>query len=518
MSEYQVIARKYRPQKFGEIIGQASLVTTLINAIKFNRIAHAYLFCGTRGTGKTSIARIFAKALNCPYLDHNFEPCNQCSSCKEITSGCSLDFIEIDGASNRGIDDIRQINETVSFTPSNGKYKIYLIDEVHMLTKEAFNALLKTLEEPPKNVKFFFATTEPHKVPQTILSRLQRFSLNRIKPDEIISKLRLIGNNLKRDIDEDALILIAKLAEGSLRDAESLFDQLLSFEEGKVTIDCATNMLGFASKSIFFNLDESVKNTNLAFAFELTSQLFQDGKDLYHFVDSLIEHYRNILTSKLDPKAIANPLYDKALYFEASKIYSNAEVLNILEYLLQARSEMKNSLSPQIHLEIILLHLIQTKKRLLIETVVEKLAEFETKILTKDEEVQDQQKKKSELVVDESYKINSLNESSVTPKIVESAFSFNKDTIVQQNYHLDRSKDHKNETGSEKKIAANKEIEPLLLQEPATKPKVAIQEVIKQNIEPNINSKISAVSKKDETLMQFAAVELEGTLKIHTLR
>ena len=176
---YQVIARKYRPQTFADVIGQTAIVTTLKNALKFHKLAHAYLFCGCRGTGKTTLARVFSKALNCQKLTENFEPCNQCQSCLEISQGRSLDVIEIDGASHRGIDDIRQINDTIGYAPSSGKYKIYIIDEVHMLTKEAFNALLKTLEEPPANVKFFFATTEPHKVLQTIMSRCQRFDLSR---------------------------------------------------------------------------------------------------------------------------------------------------------------------------------------------------------------------------------------------------------------------------------------------------------------------------------------------------
>ena len=195
MENYQVLARKYRPQKFSEVVGQDPIVTTLKNAIKNKRLAHAYLFCGSRGTGKTTLARVFAKALNCHQPLPDGEPCNQCTSCKEITSGSSLDVLEIDGASHRGIDDVRQINETVGYAASGGGYKIYIIDEVHMLTKEAFNALLKTLEEPPARVMFFFATTEPHKVLPTILSRCQRFNLNRISSEKIVEKLR---RNLQR--------------------------------------------------------------------------------------------------------------------------------------------------------------------------------------------------------------------------------------------------------------------------------------------------------------------------------
>ena len=231
MSTYQVLARKYRPQHFNEVLGQDAIVTTLKNAIKHNRLAHAYLFCGSRGTGKTTLARVFAKALNCQSPTSDAEPCNKCSSCKEIAAGNALDVLEIDGASHRGIDDIRQINETVGYASSSGKYKIYIIDEVHMLTKEAFNALLKTLEEPPLKVIFLFATTEPHKVLPTILSRCQRFNLNRISLDTIVDKLRQIAIDQNVEIDEEALYLLAQRAEGGLRDAESLFDQIIAFHE-----------------------------------------------------------------------------------------------------------------------------------------------------------------------------------------------------------------------------------------------------------------------------------------------
>lgn len=216
---YQVLARKFRPKFFSEVIGQEAVITTLRHALAQKRLAQAYLFCGCRGTGKTTLARLFAKALNCTQLKDG-EPCNHCSSCIDIAAGHSLDVLEIDGASHRGIEDIRQINESVHFSPTSGRYKIYLIDEVHMLTKEAFNALLKTLEEPPEHVKFFFATTEPHKVPATILSRCQRFNLMRLSEEQIIKSLQTIADQLSIEVQEpQALELVARLAEGSLRDA-----------------------------------------------------------------------------------------------------------------------------------------------------------------------------------------------------------------------------------------------------------------------------------------------------------
>jgi DNA polymerase-3 subunit gamma/tau len=532
MTEYQVIARKFRPQRFSDVVGQAPLVTTLTNAIKFNRLAHAYLFCGTRGTGKTSIARIFAKALNCQNIGSDFEPCNQCSSCKEITNGNSLDVLEIDGASHRGIDDIRQINETVGFTPASGRFKIYLIDEVHMLTKEAFNALLKTLEEPPPNVKFFFATTEAHKVPATILSRCQRFQLRRISIEEISNKLRFIAQKLNRDVEEEAIYLVAKLAEGSLRDAESLFDQILSYHEGLITSEMTANMLGFASSKILFNLDKAVQNSELAHAFELTHQLFIEGKDLYHFVDTLTEHYRNILTTKLDPKGISQPYFDRALYAESSKIYTQEESLNLLEYLIEARQEMKNSINPQITLEAILLHILQCKKRLCIETIVDKLVALEKSIGsldTKEVEPKNLEKKNEAPLKSFSENIElskdstNLIEKTALPSIEEKKPAY--ELSIKQEINIDQkqvllkeepkaNKDQKTVLEHPKKDEPSKPLQKTVPLKEEIKPKQEIQ----KPQENEVSSKPQAIEKKDETLMRFAAVELEGTLKINTIR
>lgn len=236
---YLPFARKWRPQDFDEIVGQEHITTTLKNAISMERLHHAYLFTGPRGIGKTSTARIFSKALNCE-KGLSIKPCNACSSCKEITAGSSMDVIEIDGASNRGIDEIRNLRETVKFSPSKGLFKIYIIDEVHMLTTEAFNALLKTLEEPPMHVKFIFATTEPHKVLPTILSRCQRFDFRRIQMKDIITKLHEVSKIESLNIDEDAFLYIAKASDGSMRDAESILDQIASFSKGKMSFYCIT--------------------------------------------------------------------------------------------------------------------------------------------------------------------------------------------------------------------------------------------------------------------------------------
>ncbi len=360
--KYQVLARKYRPQAFRDVVGQEAAVTTLKNAIRLGKVAHAYLFCGSRGVGKTTLARLFAKALNCQSPTADLEPCNQCPSCAEIAAGQSLDVIEIDGASNRGIDDIRQINETVGYAPSHGKYKIYIIDEVHMLTKEAFNALLKTLEEPPEQAKFFFATTEPHKVLPTIISRCQRFDLARIDPQLIVAKLHQIARDLSREVDPEALQLIAAFSEGSLRDAESLFDQILCFTEGAVTPHIVRQSLGLAPRELFSSLDQAFSDFNLAYAFDLVEQLFQTGKDLPHFLEQLIGHYRDLLSTKLKSSA-------------AVPHYTQHQLLHILDLLLHAEPNFQRSTSPRIALETLLLQILRSKNRIPAEVLVRSLLE-----------------------------------------------------------------------------------------------------------------------------------------------
>jgi len=380
--KYQVIARKYRPQAFRDVVGQNAAVTTLKNAIRFDKVAHAYLFCGSRGVGKTTLARLFAKALNCQEPGPDLEPCNQCPSCLEIASGQSLDVIEIDGASNRGIDDIRQINETVGYAPSRGKYKIYIIDEVHMLTKEAFNALLKTLEEPPERAKFFFATTESHKVLPTIISRCQRFDLARIQPALIAAKLQQIASDLGRSAEPAALDLISTFADGSLRDAESLFDQILCFAEGTITAAAVRQTLGLVPEEIFFSLDQAFSECRLAFAFELVDQLFQTGKDLAHFLEQLIEHYRRLtLCRALGENPLSAQLSEKTI--ASAKRYTQAQCLHILDLLIQAESQFQKSAFQRISLESILLQIIRSKNRIPSEVLVKRLIELEKNIESK---------------------------------------------------------------------------------------------------------------------------------------
>lgn len=384
MTEYQVIARKYRPQRFSDTVGQDPIITTLKNAIRFKRLAHAYLFSGPRGTGKTSIARIFAKAVNCPNLDENYEPCNNCPSCKEITSGSSLDVLEIDGASNRGIDEVRKMSETISYAPSHGKYKIIIVDEVHMLTKEAFNALLKTLEEPPPHAKFFFATTEPHKVLPTILSRCQRFHLNRIPLQGIIRKLQSITTDLNAKIDEDAIHLIAHVADGGLRDAESILDQMISFTDGHVHSKSVTDILGIISKEHLFALDQAGSEGNLATAFEIANSVFSQGKDIPHFVDTLIEHFRTILLIKLcgDAKNTALTKSELKRYSLSAQSYHHEQLLYILDLLSEASNQVKFSSSQQIFLELVLIKIVRSHTRVPIDRIVARLADLESSLST----------------------------------------------------------------------------------------------------------------------------------------
>lgn len=377
MSEYQVLARKYRPQLFREVVGHDAVVTTLIHAIRMQRTAHAYLFCGCRGTGKTTLARLFAKALNCRSLSHEGEPCNSCSSCKEIAAGHALDVLEIDGASHRGIEDIRQINETIGFTPTNGKYKIYLIDEVHMLTKEAFNALLKTLEEPPSHAKFFFATTEPHKIPATILSRCQRFNLGRIPFEKIVKKLAEIATDLKLEVEEEALFTLAELSEGSLRDAQSLFDQVIAYQKTPITQDVMIDVLGLPSRATLFSLDAAGKQKNLAAAFQIAQDVLHSGKNIEYFLEELIQHFRTLFLMK---NGVPYQGRDQKHYQQSVDIYRNDQLVQILEYLTEAMQTLKFATSEKTALEMLLLRILRTHQRVSLDQLVERLVGLESRI------------------------------------------------------------------------------------------------------------------------------------------
>lgn len=348
MNKYHITPRKYRPKTFSEVIGQAPIVKTLMNALRTGRLSHAYLFSGTRGTGKTTLARLFAKAINCSNRQGE-EPCNTCLSCQEISLGSSLDVIEIDGASNRGIEDMRQITENAGYSTGSGKHRIYIIDEVHMLTKEAFNALLKTLEEPPENVKFFFATTEPHKVLPTILSRCQRFDLKRIDSALITASLKAISEREGIQIEDKALDLIATLSEGSLRDSQSLFDQMVCLGENPITLSLVQETLGLPSDTFMKKVEAAFLSGDLSQAKILTSELYENGKDLTAFVEAI------------------------AAYFLGSNPLTKGQVLDNLNCITAALTEMHKTPFKKINVEILLTTLIANLHKPSLHTLVERL-------------------------------------------------------------------------------------------------------------------------------------------------
>ncbi|MCC7300914.1 MAG: DNA polymerase III subunit gamma/tau [Verrucomicrobia bacterium] len=350
---YEVLARKWRPQVFADVVGQNHVTQTLHNAIQSGRLAHAYLFVGPRGTGKTTTARILAKALNCQNRQGS-EPCGSCASCKEIVNGSSLDVIEIDGASNRGIDNVQELRDNVRYAPVRGPYKIYIIDEVHMLSRDAFNALLKTLEEPPPHVKFFFATTEPQKVLSTILSRCQRFDLRRISVADITAQLQKIAKAEGITISADALLAIARGAEGGLRDAESALDQLVSFRGKTIEEADVLSVFGLISRTQLEGLTDAILDGNIPAIIEAVAKIDQSGKDMQRVVLELLDQFRNLLIVMHAGKNFA--AFDlpetqiDTLKKQAARS-SDGRLLRIIELLIDADSRMRYALSKRTMLE-----------------------------------------------------------------------------------------------------------------------------------------------------------------------
>jgi len=337
---YLVLARKYRPGTFDEVVGQEHITDLVKQAITSGRLAHAFLFCGPRGIGKTSCARILAKSLNC-VNGPTLTPCGTCPACKEITSGSSFDVLEIDGASNRGIDEIRTLRENVKFVPSYGRYKIYIVDEVHMLTSEAFNALLKTLEEPPAHVKFIFATTDPNKVPGTIISRCQRYDFKRISLKDTAEALSAIGKKEKLQIDQPALYAIAKASQGSFRDALSILDQVSALSSRGITSADVHTMLGLVEVDLLFDLADALAGQNCVEVLKVFDGIVEKGKDIKQLYKDLLEHFRNLMIIKIGGKSLGRlvdyPVAVKEKYLAQSQLFSLHQILDAIESFIRAQ-------------------------------------------------------------------------------------------------------------------------------------------------------------------------------------
>ncbi|MCX5895275.1 MAG: DNA polymerase III subunit gamma/tau [Proteobacteria bacterium] len=379
---YQVLARRCRPQTFADVIGQKHVTQTLTNAIQQERIAHAYLFSGERGVGKTSVARILAKALNC-LQGPTAQPCNQCPSCREITASGSIDVHEIDGASNTSVDDVRTLRENVRYLPSRDRYKIYIIDEVHMLSKPAFNALLKTLEEPPPHVIFMFATTEPEKIPDTILSRCLRFDFKRIPTKDIISHLETIVGNEHIRISSRGLFLIARASEGSMRDAQSLLDRILSYGRDEVRDEDVEELLGRVDRGFLYRITEALLSEDAQACIASLNTMYESGVDIRQFYYAYLEHLRDLMLAKVSshPETWMDvPEEDLKEVVRLSSLATADELKRYVRVWFSLEEEINRSALPKIALEMCFLEMVTIKETLPLDEALKKLDELQKKI------------------------------------------------------------------------------------------------------------------------------------------
>ena len=377
---YLVIARKWRPTTFSEVIGQEHITVTLENAIKRDRVASAFIFSGPRGVGKTTTARLLAKALNCE-KGPTTTPCNECSACKEIAQGRSIDVLEIDGASNRGIDEVRSLRESTRYTPSNLRYKIYIIDEVHRLTTEAFNALLKTLEEPPPHVIFIFATTEANKVPSTILSRCQRFDFRRIPVPQIIEQLQKICDHESIQVEKSALFLIAKKAEGCMRDSQSLLDQVISFCGNEIKEDELIKLLGLIGQDIYFDISKAIAGRDVAGLLDIAQRVYREGYDVQELVGALAEHFHNALVLKATGSK--QHLVGLESFYDAfardAEAFSETDLLRMIQITAEAVPALRRSANAQLHFENLLIRLAKLTHSVELHELIHSISELKKK-------------------------------------------------------------------------------------------------------------------------------------------
>jgi DNA polymerase III subunit gamma/tau len=380
MGEFIVTARKWRPTRFDDVVGQAHITTTLRNAIASNRIAHAYLFSGPRGVGKTTTARLFAKAVNCAQPDQQ-NPDNTCESCVEITEGRSFDVLEIDGASNRGVEEIRNIRDSVRYAPSKGKYKVYIIDEVHMLTKEAFNALLKTLEEPPPHVLFILATTEIFKLPATILSRCQRFDFRRIATDEIAGNLKQIADAEGIAADAGALSMIARKGDGSLRDAQSFFDQVVALCGRDLSVQTMVRALNMVDVEMFFRVTDLIASGDVTGGLTLVDEVMRNGHDLKEFVSGLNEHLRNLLVVASSSRVDLLDTTDvyRARYREMAPKFSVPDLLRLIRLAGATEASLRWTTQPRFKLEADIVQMITAPRAQDVGELLQRLDELKKK-------------------------------------------------------------------------------------------------------------------------------------------
>ena len=376
---HKALYRAYRPQTFKDVVGQEHIIKTLKNQIENGNVGHAYLFCGTRGTGKTSTAKIFARAVNC--IDSvNEEPCNECEVCKDILNDNIMDVIEIDAASNNSVDDVREIRENVKYTPAKCKYKVYIIDEVHMLSQGAFNALLKTLEEPPSYVIFILATTEPHKIPATILSRCQRFDFKRVTVQDMSSRMKEICEDVNIEVDERALNLIARNSQGALRDALSILDQCMSFSDDKIEYKDVVDLLGTVNIEQLFEMAEYVIKEDTKKCLEILNEFVIWGKDIKNLIDDLIDHFRNLMICKVSTELdeiISLPEETIEQLKAQSSLIETNDIIRILNILSETQDNIKSSSNPRVLAEVSIMKLSQPMFDESKEALIKRLANLE---------------------------------------------------------------------------------------------------------------------------------------------